>query len=226
MASLKLMDNNYIFSGREFKDNLHSSSNSIQIGDYMYTKENIYKMKILVNRIAEKLDLKLNKTASFDDYIYSEIQNHSVEKVYMYFDLYKFLWNDIGRDITDFEDVFYNNITLRLKDHSRSASDIIIENDSIVKNVTNHYNKQNDIIKDNQSFQIDKEELSNKVIDENDNFKWFNPFSFKGTIYLFITGLIIYFLYKYVTFTYIGFLIIGALILFAFIYFEDNYKKK
>ncbi len=59
-----------------------------------------------------------------------------------------------------------------------------------------------------------------------DNFKWFNPFSFKGASYLGIAGVIIYILYNNISISYTGLIILGGLALFAFMYFEDNYKKK
>ncbi len=229
MASLKIMENDFIFSGREFKSKQTDSNYTIKIGNYSNTTDAFGKMEIITYKIAKKLDEELQLKSDFNHFINYEIEKTSVQEVYKYFEVYKYLWSKIGRDISDYDDVFYNNITLALKDYSSSNSDKIAEIDSIVKNATNHHPYiQEDMYNDNKYSQIEeyKEIKDNSIPKEEDNFKWFNPFSFKGAFYIGIAGMIIYFLYNNLSITYTGVIILGTLALFAFIYFEDNYKKK
>lgn len=223
------MEKNFIFSGREFQDKYPITSNSIQIGNYSYEKEVIEKMEALAFTNAEKLDLELNKASDFDDFINQEIEKTSVEMGQKYFEVHKYLWNKIGRDISNHEDVYYNNISLALKNYSFYNDDKITEIDNIIKDATNHYPYvQEDIYNNGIYSNIEERDVikeSNNPKDK-ENFKWINPFSPKGILYIGILGVIIYILYNNISISYTGFLIVGILVLFAFLYFENNYKRK
>lgn len=223
------MENDFIFSSREFQNTPSNSNNVIKIGNYSNSKDAFEKMEVLTKKTAKELDERLQKISNFDDFINCQIEKTSVREVYQYFEVYKYLWSKIGRDISDYDDVFYNNITLTLKDYSSSNSDKIAEIDSILKNSTSHSPYiEEDMYNDSKYSQIEdlQETKENTSKEEEDDFKWFNPFSTKGIIYIGIAGVIIYFLYNNISITYAGFILLGVIALFAFMYFEDNYKKK
>jgi hypothetical protein len=221
------MENDFIFSSREFQNNPSNSNNVIRIGNYSNSKDAFEKMEILTNKTAKELDKELQKVSNFDDFINYQIKKTSVREVYQYFEVYKFLWDKIGRDISDYDDVFYNNITLALKDYSSSNSDKIDEIDSIVSNATSYSPYiQEDMYNDSKYSHIENlQETKENTSKEENDFKWFNPFSFNGALYIVIAGLVIYFLYKNISITYTGFLIVGALVLFGLLYFGDKINK-
>lgn len=189
-----------------------------------------WELKLQTKRYYENIKEEMHIEPEFADLINYRIIATSKEKVKGDFQNLVYGWSLIGKSVENSEQVYDEFFNTELY-HStpKSITEYNSEIDSIVKNATNHYPYvQEDMYNDSKYSQIEEAEeiQESNPIKEEDNFKWFNPFSFNGALYLGIAGVIIYFLYKNISITFTGFIVLGALALFAFMYFEDNYKKK
>ena len=189
-----------------------------------------WELKLQTKRYYENIKEEMHIEPEFADLINYRIIATSKEKVMGDFQNLVYGWSLIGKSVENSEQVYDEFFNTELY-HStpKSITEYNSEIDSIVKNATNHYPYvQEDMYNDSKYSQIEEAEeiQESNPIKEEDNFKWFNPFSFNGALYLGIAGVIIYFLYKNISITFTGFIVLGALALFAFMYFEDNYKKK
>ncbi len=189
-----------------------------------------WEVKLQAKKYYDIIKEEMHIEPEFADLINYRIIATSLEKAKEDFNDYLYGWNLIGKDVSNAQQVYDDFFNTEMY-HStpKSINDYNSEIDSILKNATDHYPYiQEDMYNDGKYSQIeeDKEIKNNNFPKEEDNFKWFNPFSFKGALYIGIGGMIIYFLYNNLSITYTGVIILGTLALFAFMYFEDNYKKK
>lgn len=189
-----------------------------------------WELKLQTKRYYENIKEEMHIEPEFADLINYRIIATSKEKVKGDFQNLVYGWSLIGKSVENSEQVYDEFFNTELY-HStpKSITEYNSEIDSIVKNATNHYPYvQEDMYNDGKYSQIEEAEeiQESNPIKEEDNFKWFNPFSFNGALYLGIAGVILYLLYKNISITYTGLIVLGALALFAFMYFEDNYKRK
>ncbi len=189
-----------------------------------------WEVKLQAKKYYDIIKAEMHIEPEFADLINYRIIATSLEKAKENFNDYLYGWSLIGKDVSNAQEVYDDFFNTELH-HStpKSITDYNSEIDSILKNATDHYPYiQEDMYNDSKYSQIEeyKEIKDNSIPKEEDNFKWFNPFSFKGAFYIGIGGMIIYFLYNNVSISYTGVIILGTLALFAFMYFEDNYKKK
>jgi len=183
----------------------------------------------------------------FRDLISYRIIATSMEEVKSLFEYYREGWSLLGKDTSNYSEVYDEFFNVEDSPPLRSTEEILKEIDMIVENAKDpnliiDYRRQNtnafDVneedpkakprrcIKCNMLFNTVSNDTCDSCKKEEDDFKWFDPFSFRGILYLGILGAVLYVLYNNVSISYTSFLVLGGLVLFAFLYFDDNYKKK
>lgn len=78
------MENDFIFSSREFQNNPSNSNSLIKIGNYSNSKDAFEKMEVLTKKTAKELDKKLQKISNFNNFINYQIEKTSEREVYKY----------------------------------------------------------------------------------------------------------------------------------------------
>lgn len=188
-----------------------------------------WELKLQTKRYYDNIKEELHIEPEFADLINYRIIATSKEKVKEEFQNLVYGWSLLGKSVDNSKhvyDEFFNSEMYHTT--SKSLKEFNSEIDSIISNATEHTPYiQEEMYNDEKHSQIDDiEESKEKDSKQEDDFKWFNPFSTKGIIYIGIAGVVIYFLYNNISITYTGFIVLGTIALFAFMYFEDNYKKK
>lgn len=188
-----------------------------------------WELKLQTKRYYDNIKEELHIEPEFADLINYRIIATSKEKVKEEFQNLVYGWSLLGKSVDNSKQVYDEFFNSEMhQTTSKSLKEFNSEIDSIISNATEHSPYiQEEMYNDDKYSQIDDiEESKEKNSIEEDGFKWFNPFSTKGIIYIGIAGVIIYFLYNNISITYTGFIVLGTIALFAFMYFEDNYKKK